>query len=98
MILRPTLLISGRCAVDADMYFIHHVDNLILCKVKIDYKTCRDLLQMIKVESDIPDGELLDPLDKVSEILSDACKHIHIIVQHPHGVCGFLFSGDGYTK
>jgi hypothetical protein len=53
---------------------------------------------MITVKRDTPDGELLDPLDKVSEILSDAHKHIHIIVQRPHGACGFLFSGDGYTK
>jgi hypothetical protein len=54
---------------------------------------------MMKVESDIPDGELLDLLDEVSEALTDVPrKHIHIIVEHPHGACGFLFSGDGYTK
>jgi hypothetical protein len=46
----------------------------------------------MKVGSDIPDGKLLDPLDEVSEALSDVPhKHIHIIVQHPHGACGFLF-------
>jgi len=54
------------------------------CKVKIDHKARRDLLQTMKVESDIPDGELLDPLDDVSEVLNDTPrKHIHIIVRHP---------------
>ena len=39
---------------------------------------------MMKVESDIPDGELLDPLDDVSEVLNDIPrKHIHIIVRRP---------------
>ena len=56
----------------------------MLSKVMIDYKTRHDLLQMIKVERDIPDGELLDPLDDVSEVLNDIPrKYIHIIVRHP---------------
>jgi hypothetical protein len=46
---------------------------------------------MIKVEADIPNGELLDPLDDVSEVLSDIPrKHIHIIVRRPLSMCNCI--------
>jgi hypothetical protein len=43
---------------------------------------------MMKAKADIPDGELLEPLDDVSEALNDIPrKHIHIIVQRPGELC-----------
>ena len=80
--------------IDADLLdlwkvsnLIQHTDNdeFICLKVDIDLTTNSDLLKLIKVEGDIPDGEELKPWSRLSKLFAGGAddEHLHIIVKHP---------------